>query len=147
MEKHYWMTVNDIKVETLNPKNIIAKLYNTDSQEEKLKIILKINEYSSNYYNKNYNKYNNHKVYGRLPFNVTRRNYEVHRYNPIVKNINFYTKKNMFNNVNRFRFNNNYLNNRNNTSKIYSQLDTIKKNPVYKINTIHKFTRNSRLRR
>ena len=33
------------------------------------------------------------------------------------------------------------------TSKIYSQLDTIKKNPVYKINTIHKFTRNSRLRR
>ena len=147
MEKHYWMTVNDIKVETLNPKNIIAKLYNTDSQEEKLKIILKINEYSSNYYNKNYNKYNNHKVYGRLPFNVTRRNYEVHRYNPIVKNINFYTKKNMFNNVNRFRFNNNYLNNRNNTSKIYSQLDTIKKNPIYKINTIHKFTRNARLRR
>lgn len=147
MEKHYWMTVNDIKVETLNPKNIIAKLYNTDSQEEKLKIILKINEYSSNYYNKNYKKYNNHKVYGRLPFNVTRRNYEVHRYNPIVKNINFYTKKNMFNNFNRIRFNNNYLNHRNNTSKIYSQLDTIKKNPVYKINTIHKFTRNSRLRR
>jgi uncharacterized delta-60 repeat protein len=147
MEKHYWMTVNDIKVETLNPNNIIAKLYKTDSQEEKLKIILKINEYSSNYYNKNYKKHNNYKVYGRLPFNVTRRNYQVHRYNPIVKNINFYTKKNMFNNVNRFRFNNNYLNHRNNTSKIYSQLDTIKKNPIYKINTIHKFTRNARLRR
>jgi uncharacterized delta-60 repeat protein len=147
MEKHYWMTVNDIKVETLNPNNIIAKLYKTNSQEEKLKIILKINEYSSNYYNKNYKKHNNYKVYGRLPFNVTRRNYQVHRYNPIVKNINFYTKKNMFNNVNRFRFNNNYLNHRNNTSKIYSQLDTIKKNPIYKINTIHKFTRNARLRR
>lgn len=147
MEKHYWMTVNDIKVETLNPNNIIAKLYKTDSQEEKLKIILKINEYSSNYYNKKYKKHNNYNVYGRLPFNVTRRNYEVHRYNPIVKNINFYTKKNMLNNVNRFRFNNNYLNHRNNTSKIYSELDTIKKNPIYKINTIHKFTRNARLRR
>jgi len=147
MEKHYWMTVNDIKVETLNPNNIIAKLYKTDSQEEKLKIILKINEYSSNYYNKNYKKHNNYKVYGRLPFNVTRRNYQVHRYNPIVKNINFYTKKNMFNNVNRFRINNNYLNHRNNTSKIYSDLYTIKKNPIYKINTIHKFTRNARLRR
>ena len=56
MEKHYIMNVNNMSVETLNPKNIVAKLYtNEHSPEEKTKLILEINETSK----KNANIINN----------------------------------------------------------------------------------------
>ena len=45
MEKHHIMKVNNMKVETLNPNNIVAFLHtNNHSSEEKMKMILKINE-------------------------------------------------------------------------------------------------------
>jgi uncharacterized delta-60 repeat protein len=49
MEKHHIINVNNIMVETLNPKNVIAKLYtNNYDPEEKTKLILEINKYSEN---------------------------------------------------------------------------------------------------
>lgn len=45
MEKHYIIRVNNLKVETLNPKNFVAHLYANDyTDEEKKNIILKMNE-------------------------------------------------------------------------------------------------------
>ena len=45
MEKHYVININNLKVETLYPKNIVAHLYtNNYSLEEKKNIILKMNE-------------------------------------------------------------------------------------------------------
>jgi hypothetical protein len=47
MEKHYIININNIRVETLNPKNIVAKLYTSNyNDEEKMKLILEINEIS-----------------------------------------------------------------------------------------------------
>ena len=45
MEKHYVIKINNLKVETLNPKNFVAHLYTKDyTEEEKKNIILKMNE-------------------------------------------------------------------------------------------------------
>ena len=45
MEKHYIIKINNLKVETLNPKNFVAHLYTNDyTDEEKKNIILKMNE-------------------------------------------------------------------------------------------------------
>ena len=45
MEKHYIIKINNLKVETLNPKNVVAHLYtNNYTYEERKNIILKMNE-------------------------------------------------------------------------------------------------------
>jgi hypothetical protein len=72
MEKHYIIKINNMKVETLNPKNFVAHLYTNDyTDEEKTKLILEMNKkteefahikYNSNqlrniqYTKRNYNK-------------------------------------------------------------------------------------------
>jgi len=56
MEKHYIIKINNLKVETLNPKNFVAHLYTNDyTHEEKKNIILKMNEETK----KNANTINN----------------------------------------------------------------------------------------
>ena len=96
MEKHYIMLVNQMRVETLNPRNMVAKLYSPDySPEEKTAIISKINAYSSNKNNEYHKKQNDYKSYGRIVvYNKTRRNYEIHKYNPLIHKLHFQTKKN-----------------------------------------------------
>jgi len=145
MEKHMGMLVNDMKVETLDPKNIVAKLYtNKYSHEQKEKIILQINNYSQNHYNK-YSNFNN---YERLQYNKTRRNYEVHRFNPILGKLHLRTQKNysFLNNVVKepSRSTNNYHN-----QTIRHRVPLIKNNSMIKINTnaLHRFTRYGRRRR
>jgi uncharacterized delta-60 repeat protein len=129
MEKHYYMNVNNMKVETLNPKNIVAKLYTGNyNEDEKLKIILEINEQSKNNIHNlnNYKKYNGYNGYENITHNITRRRFAVLRYNPFISKLNFHTKK-------HFSFPNNSYN------------KTIKNNAIVRTHT-HKF-RNSRLRR
>lgn len=83
MEKHYIMRVNNIRVETLNPKNIVAKLYTDEySPQEKTRIILEINE--------NINK---RKIFGNSNNNITRRKLSLLRYSPLISRINFHTRK------------------------------------------------------
>jgi uncharacterized delta-60 repeat protein len=56
MEKHYIIKINNLKVETLNPKNVVAHLYtNNYTYEERKNIILKMNEETK----KNANSMNN----------------------------------------------------------------------------------------
>jgi uncharacterized delta-60 repeat protein len=144
MEKHMGMLVNGMKVETLDPKNMVAKLYtNKYSPEQKEKIILQINNYSHHHYNK-YSNFNN---YERLQYNRTRRNYEVHRFNPILGKLHLRTQKN-------YSFLNNVTNNTVQKQQIYSQtirhrVPLIKNNSMIKINTnaLHRFTRYGRRRR
>jgi hypothetical protein len=144
MEKHMGMLVNGMKVETLDPRNMIAKLYtNTYSPEQKYKIILKINKYA----NDNYNKYANFNNYERLQYNRTRRLYEVHRFNPIIGKLHLRTQKN-------YSFLNNVTNNTIQKPQIYNQtirhrVPLIKNNSMIKINTnaLHRFTRYGRRRR
>ena len=126
MEKHYIMLVNGLRVETLNPRNMVAKLYSPDySPEEKTAILSEINAYSSNKNNEYHKKQNDYKSYGRIVvYNKTRRNYEIHKYNPLIHKLHFQTKKNysFLRNVNT----NNYhsltrnINNHNNTIKHYT---------------------------
>ena len=139
MEKHIVMLVNGMKVETLDPKNIVAKLYtNKYSPEEKQKIILQINNYSSD----NYNKYSNFQKYERLQYNRTRRNYEIHRFNPIIGKLHLRTQKN-------YSFLNNVINEQTHNQTIRHRIPLIKNNSMIKINTnaLHKFTRYGRRRR
>jgi uncharacterized delta-60 repeat protein len=144
MEKHMGMLVNGMKVETLDPRNIIAKLYtNNYSPEQKIKIILKINKYA----NDNYNKYANFNNYERLQYNRTRRLYEVHRFNPIIGKLHLRTQKN-------YSFLNNVTNNTIQKQEIYNKtirhiVPLIKNNSMIKINTnaLHRFTRYGRRRR
>ena len=145
MEKHTGMLVNGMKVETLDPKNIVAKLYtNKYSPEQNQKIILKINNYSYD----NYNKYGNFNKYERLQYNRTRRNYEIHRFNPILGKLHLRTQKN-------YSFLNNVVKQPTIIHKpIYNQtirqrIPLIKNNSMIKINTnaLHKFTRYGRRRR
>jgi hypothetical protein len=50
LDKHDKMVVNNLIVETLDPENVIAKLYNSGySEEEKNNIIVKINNYAKEY--------------------------------------------------------------------------------------------------
>jgi hypothetical protein len=85
------MIVNNMKVETLDPVNIVAKLYaNNYSIHEKIKLISKINENSNKLIEKDkisnaYNKF--------LSSNYTRHNnYKVHRYNTRYSNL-FFTRR------------------------------------------------------
>jgi hypothetical protein len=96
MEKHYTMFVNGIKVETLYPKSMVAKLYSTTtSDSEKTAIIFEINNRSSNKNNEYYKPQNNHNSYGQIvSYNKTKRNYEIHKYNPLVYKLHFQTKRN-----------------------------------------------------
>jgi uncharacterized delta-60 repeat protein len=96
MEKHYIMLVNQMRVETLNPRNMVAKLYSPDySPQEKTAILSEINAYSSNKNNEYHKKQNDYKSYGRIVvYNRTRRNYEIHKYNPLIHKLHFQTKKN-----------------------------------------------------
>lgn len=92
MEKHYIMNVNNIRVETLNPRNIVAKLYtNEHTPEEKAKIILEINETSKN--NINNHNYKSHNGYEKITNNLTRRKFSILRCNPLISRLNFHTKK------------------------------------------------------
>ena len=140
MEKHTAMLVNEMKVETLDPKNIVAKLYTDNySPEQKQKIILQINNYS-------YNRYSNFQNYERLQYNRTRRLYEVHRYNPIIGKLHLRTQKNysFLNNINREQA---YKPTYNQT--IRNRIPSIKHNSMIKLNTnaLHRITRYGRRRR
>jgi uncharacterized delta-60 repeat protein len=129
MEKHYYMYVNNLKVETLNPKNIVAKLYTSNyNEDEKLKIILEINEQTKNnaFGSNNYKKYNSYNGYENITNSITRKRFAILRYNPLISKLNFHTKK-------HFSLPNNSYN------------KTIKNNTIVRTHT-HKF-RNSRLRR
>jgi len=92
MEKHYIININNMRVETLNPKNIVAKLYtNNYNDEEKMKLILEINENSKNkIQNSNYNNYND---FEKMTHNTTVRKFSIFRYNPNISRLNFHTKR------------------------------------------------------
>ena len=127
MEKHYIMNVNNMSVETLNPKNIVAKLYtNEHTPEEKTKLILEINEISKNNKNKNKNNCENYNGYEKITQNFTRRKFSILRYNPLINRLNFYTKKHFVPQNNPY----------NNTIK--NHISFKKYNPNVKVNT-HKF--------
>uniref|UniRef100_A0A6C0DST3 Hedgehog/Intein (Hint) domain-containing protein n=1 Tax=viral metagenome TaxID=1070528 RepID=A0A6C0DST3_9ZZZZ len=96
MERHQLMMINNMKVETLNPKNIVAKLYtNNYSNEEKTKIILEMNE---NAKNKKHHLYETKNGYETITGNFTRRRFSVIKHNPIISRINFHTRKHYLNN-------------------------------------------------
>lgn len=134
MEKHYIMNVNNMSVETLNPKNIVAKLYtNQHSPEEKMKLILEINEITKNNKNKNKNNCENYNGYEKITQNFTRRKFSILRYNPLINRLNFYTKK-------HFVSQNNVYNN-----TIKNRVSFKKYNPNVKLNT-HKFRYGRRIR-
>jgi uncharacterized delta-60 repeat protein len=134
MEKHYIMNVNNMSVETLNPKNIVAKLYtNEHSPEEKTKLILEINEITKNNKNKNKNNCENYNGYEKISQNFTRRKFSILRYNPLINRLNFYTKKHFVSQNNPY----------NNTIKNYVSFK--KYNPNVKLNT-HKFRYGRRIR-
>jgi uncharacterized delta-60 repeat protein len=134
MEKHYIMNVNNMSVETLNPKNIVAKLYtNEHSPEEKMKLILEINEITKNNKNKNKNNCENYNGYEKITQNFTRRKFSILRYNPLINRLNFYTKKHFVSQNNPY----------NNTIK--NHVSFKKYNPNVKLNT-HKFRYGRRIR-
>ena len=135
MEKHYIINVNNMSVETLNPKNIVAKLYtNEHSPEEKTRLILEINEISENNKNiKNKNNCENYNGYEKITQNFTRRKFSILRYNPLINRLNFYTKK-------HFVSQNNPHNN-----TIKNHVSFKKYNPNVKINT-HKLRYGRRMR-
>lgn len=134
MEKHYIMNVNNMSVETLNPKNIVAKLYtNEHTPEEKTKLILEINEISKNNKNKNKNNCENYNGYEKITQNFTRRKFSILRYNPLINRLNFYTKKHFVPQNNPY----------NNTIK--NHISFKKYNPNVKVNT-HKFRYGRRIR-
>ena len=134
MEKHYIMNVNNMSVETLNPKNIVAKLYtNQHSPEEKMKLILEINEITKNNKNKNKNNCENYNGYEKITQNFTRRKFSILRYNPLINRLNFYTKKHFVSQNNPY----------NNTIK--NHVSFKKYNPNVKVNT-HKFRYGRRIR-
>jgi uncharacterized delta-60 repeat protein len=135
MEKHYIINVNNMSVETLNPKNIVAKLYkNEHSPEEKTRLILEINEISKNNRNiKNKKNCENFNGYEKITQNFTRRKFSILRYNPLINRLNFYTKK-------HFVSQNNPHNN-----TIKNHVSFKKYNPNVKLNT-HKFRYGRRIR-
>jgi len=76
MEKHYIIKINNLKVETLNPKNFVAHLYTNDyTDEEKINIILKMNEETI----KNANTISNTTSLRNIQF--TRKSYQQNRLN------------------------------------------------------------------
>jgi uncharacterized delta-60 repeat protein len=94
MNRHYCMTVNNIKVETLNPKNIIAKLYTNDyNADYKIELINRINKH---YLHKAHQSEFKENVYKNMMLNYTRsknQRYRIHRYNPLIDYTSFFTRK------------------------------------------------------
>ena len=94
MNRHYCMTVNNIKVETLNPKNIIAKLYTNDyNVDYKIELINRINKH---YLHKAHQSEFKENVYKNMMLNYTRsknQRYRIHRYNPLIDYTSFFTRK------------------------------------------------------
>jgi uncharacterized delta-60 repeat protein len=145
MEKHYTMFVNGIKVETLYPKSMVAKLYSTTtSDSEKTAIISEINNRSSNKNNEYHKPQNNHNSYGQIvSYNKTKRNYEIHKYNPLVYKLHFQTKRNFsfLKHVNKVNVSSlsNHNHNHNHTIKHHVHIPQ-KHHNHYKINA-HTFRR------
>ena len=146
MEKHYIININNMRVETLNPKNIVAKLYTSNyNNEEKMKLILEINEISKrNMQNAtmqkpSYNNYNNYNNFERNRHNTTVRKLSILRYNPNISRLNFHTKRN-------FMQYHNYTNrnNHNYTNRVHP-ISFIRNNPTAKIN-MRTFRHNRRRR-
>jgi hypothetical protein len=161
MEKHYIININNIRVETLNPKNIVAKLYTSNyNNEEKMKLILEINENSknnaqntnmqntnmqyatmqyANMQNSNMLKPNHNINFERNKHNTTVRKLSILRYNPNIQRLNFHTKRN-------FMQYHNYINrnNHNYTNRIHP-ISFIRNNPFAKIN-MRTFRHNRRRR-
>jgi len=77
MENHTYMMVNNMMVETLNPKNIVAKLVSTNlSNDEKIKLVCRIND-SVRLKMKMINHQKNEQVLQKLNKNYTIRNKQV----------------------------------------------------------------------
>jgi uncharacterized delta-60 repeat protein len=92
MEKHYIINVNNMRVETLNPKNIVAKLYTNEcSPQQKERIILEINETTKK--NKIYRNYERINGYENISHNTTTRKFSILRFNPLISRFNFQTRK------------------------------------------------------
>ena len=98
MNRHYCMTVNNIKVETLNPKNIIAKLYTNDyNTDYKIELINRINKH---YLHKARQSEFKENVYKNMMLNYTRsknQRYRIHRYNQLMDYKSFFTRKRAYN--------------------------------------------------
>ena len=133
MERHYIINVNNMKVETLNPKNIVAKLYTNEySPEQKNNLILEINETSRNNKNEHSHEYRN--GYETITHNNTKRKFSVFRFNPLISRLNFHTKRHFIpTNQQHHSYTNKY------------RISNVRHNPMAKINT-HTF-RHSRRRR
>jgi uncharacterized delta-60 repeat protein len=135
MEKHYIISINNMKVETLNPKNIIAKLYTSNyDEEEKTKIILEINENSKNNINNisiNNISINNHNNFEKMTNNRTVRKLSIFRFNPNISKLNFHTKRHSMQQ-------HNYTNRHN-------RISFLRNNAMSKIN-MHTFKHNRRRR-
>ena len=118
MNRHYCMTVNNIKVETLNPKNIIAKLYTNDySDDYKIELIKRINKH---YLHKADHSQFKENVSKNMMLNYTRsknQRYRIHRYNPLIDYTSFFTRKRAYN-ADHYPVVNVALQNTTNTTKV-----------------------------
>ena len=98
MNRHYCMTVNNIKVETLNPRNIIAKLYTNDyNTEYKIELINRINNH---YLHKAEQNAMKERISKNMMLNYTRaknQRYRIHRYNQLMDYKRFFTRKRAYN--------------------------------------------------
>ena len=98
MNRHYCMTVNNIKVETLNPRNIIAKLYTNDyNTDYKIELINRINKH---YLHKAEQNAIKDRISKNMRLNYTRaknQRYRIHRYNSLINNMAFFTRKRAYN--------------------------------------------------
>jgi len=98
MNRHYCMTVNNIKVETLNPRNIIAKLYTNDyNTEYKIELINRINKH---YLHKAEQNAMKERISKNMMLNYTRaknQRYRIHRYNQLMDYKRFFTRKRAYN--------------------------------------------------
>jgi len=94
MNGHYSMIVNNIKVETLNPRNIIAKLYtNGYNADYKIELINRINKH---YLRNAEQRVIKEGMYKNMMLNYTRaknQRYIIHRYNQLMNYKAFFTRK------------------------------------------------------
>ena len=94
MNGHYSMIVNNIKVETLNPRNIIAKLYtNGYNTDYKIELINRINKH---YLRNAEQRVIKEGMYKNMMLNYTRaknQRYIIHRYNQLMNYKAFFTRK------------------------------------------------------
>ena len=87
-------SVNNIKVETLDPNNIIAKLYTKDyNSDYKIELINRINKH---YLNKAKQYVIKEGISKNMMLNYTRtktQRYRIHRYHPLLNNMTIFTRK------------------------------------------------------